>query len=61
MQNYHYIFHYSLRKTAVLLADQEILILNSGGAQIRRNITKHSDYEVMKRINKAFDSNYQLT
>jgi len=29
--------------------------------QIRQHITKRSDYEVMIRINKAFDSNYQLT
>ena len=26
--------------------------------QIRRNITKRSDYEVMIRINNAYDSNY---
>ena len=49
----NFVCHYSLHKEAVFLADQEILILNSGGAQIRRYITKRSDYKVMIRINNA--------
>ena len=36
----------------------QIFILNSGGAQIRRHNSERSDYEVMIKINKAYDFNY---